>query len=157
MDTHSSPWVDSGEMYGDESPSPLLELAYEQAMMLGDDDVEKPRSLVRVALMFGSRYAESENEADLDQAILAWDHAVSLTPSDDPLRRGRLIYLGNSLLHRNELCSSTSDIDRAVLALELSVKLTPDCGEDKPGLLLNLGACLTHRFQMLGHLNDIDK
>jgi tetratricopeptide (TPR) repeat protein len=133
------------------------DIEYEQALLLHDDDPEKPDTLVLAVQLFNFRYARSKNEIDLDKAISALDHAITLTPDGHPSQGRRLAQFGLLLLRRNERVRTPSDIDRAIFALECSIMIIPEGDADRPDALNNLGVALSFRFQQTGELIDINK
>ncbi|KAJ7845301.1 CHAT domain-containing protein [Mycena leptocephala] len=85
------------------------------------------------------------------------EHAVALTPANDPHRRSRVNELANSLFHRFQYFGDLSDVTKAVSMYEDTLALTPNGHPHRSTLLSNLGNSLLLRFNQSGNFEDLHK
>ena len=133
----------------------LPDFAYEQALLLHDDDPQKSDTLLCAAHLFKSRYAQSPNKLDLDKLVSALALAITV-PHQHLIQAEQLAKLDLFSL-RNEGLPALSDIDRAIFAVESSITITPAGQGNKPACLNNLGNSFLWLFERKGVLGDVDK
>ncbi|KIM86572.1 hypothetical protein PILCRDRAFT_815805 [Piloderma croceum F 1598] len=144
----------TGETHSEAILTDFPDIAYEKSLLLHDDDPEKPEILVGVAHLFKVRYAQVQNDMDLDKAITVFNDAVALTPDGHPDQGARLLHLAGLLLWRCQHHPSSSDFDRAIFAFESSIMIT---GEHNAGPLNVIGDRYLSRFMHTRDVADIDK
>ena len=104
----------------------VLDIKFDMALQLSDDDEEKPLRLKRVGDLFYGLHNKYHKNADLDKAIAAYEAAARLTPDGHQYQAELHSQLGLSLLERFEYFGNVADIDSAIFALEGSLILTPE-------------------------------
>ena len=80
--------------------------------------LERSRPLMVVGMKLLQRFERTSSVEDLDMAITMMEHAVRLTPDDNPSRPERLRNLGIALQNRFERTGLMEDLDRAILMNE---------------------------------------
>ena len=93
---------------------------------------------------------------DLDEAIEAYQSAVTLLPQHDERRAGLLTSLANAYSDRWDSAGRREDLDAALETQEQAVALTGRGSDDWPGHLSNLGNRYLARFDAAGDIADID-
>src|ERR1700731_4612743 len=101
----------------------VLDAKCEDALLLPNEDPDKPAALLAVSIGFFHHYSRSLDETQLDKAISVLDCAMELIPDEHPLQAHCLRLLGLCLVIRDEHSPSLSDIDRAIFALEIKTIL----------------------------------
>jgi tetratricopeptide (TPR) repeat protein len=132
------------------------DFAYENSLLIDDDDPSKSIVLFEIAQMFNTRYVQAKNEIDLDKAISALDYSISLTPDGHPGQGERLKHLGVLLLSRSWFDLSSSDLDRAIFAFECSM-IAGEAEDTIPGRLNNIGNSFFSEFLRTKDLINVDK
>ena len=102
----------------------LFGAKYDMAMQLSDEDEEKPLRLKGVGDLLYKLYDESNNNANLDNAIAAYEAAVRFTPDGHRHQAELLGQLGLSLFDRFEHSGDLADSDRAICAHEQAVNIS---------------------------------
>jgi tetratricopeptide (TPR) repeat protein len=134
-----------------------LDIKYNKALKLADEDVKKPVRLTDVGDLFMEEYQESFSNDLLERAIAIYEAAIKLTPDDNEDKAELLIRLGLTLGHRFEYFGDITDIDKAISTFERSLILSPNGDADKPDRLHNLGSSFLTRFEHFGDLADGDR
>ncbi|KAJ7258706.1 TPR-like protein [Mycena rebaudengoi] len=114
---------------------------------------DKPSLLNNLGNSLLGRFERLGGLDDLNQSVLRFEAAVTLTPDGHPSKPSLLNNLGNSLLGRFERLGGLDDLNQ----FEAAVTLTPDGHPDKPSRLNNLGNSLLGRFERLGGLDDLNQ
>lgn len=99
------------------------------------------------------RFARSGNLDDLETAIRLSEEAISVTPTDHPLRTTILDRLGCYLCARFGLLGAVDDLDNAIKAATEAVNSASSDHPDRPLMWNRLSNHLTLKFM---HLNDAD-
>ncbi len=102
-----------------------------------------------------ARYEARGVRADADASLAFYEHAVSLTPEDDPLTAGLLSNLGNALMTAYEVDDRSEDMGRAIGAYEKALEKATT-SEQKAGCAANLAAALRARHERSGELADLE-
>ena len=102
----------------------LFDVKYDMAMHLSDENEEKPLRLKGVGGLLYELYDESNNNANLDRAIAAYEAAVRLTPDGHQHQAELLGQLGLSLFDRFEHSGDLADSDRAICAHKQAVNIS---------------------------------
>ncbi|KAF5311216.1 hypothetical protein D9611_013045 [Ephemerocybe angulata] len=114
------------------------------------------RRLNKLGTLLYSRFKQTGEFTDLDEAIEREERSVELTPEGDSETPVRLNSLGIFLCSRFDSTEDISDIDEAVSMMQRSVTLTPDGHPDMPERLQGLGTSLWLRFKRIGHIEDLN-
>jgi tetratricopeptide (TPR) repeat protein len=147
----------SGQMMANEDLARMgVDVKYEGALHLSDDNSEKPLRLIRAADLFLGLYQQSHQTSDLDKAVVAYETAIRLTPDGHQCQAKLHGDLGIALFHRIEYASDIVDIENAIFAFQCSIMLTPDTDADKPSRLNNLRNCYMYHFKHSKDLVDVD-
>ncbi len=116
---------------------------------------EDSGDLSNLANALRARYEAHGVRADAEVALALYEHAVSLTPEDDPLTAGLLSNLGNALMTAYEVDDRSEDLDRAIGAYEQALEGTSS-SEQRADCAANLAAALRARHERSGELADLE-
>lgn len=114
-----------------------------------------PRHLSNLAAALGRRHDRARDRADLDEAIVLLEKALSLTPTDSSDRTGYLGNLSGALMARSLGGGKPDDLERAIVAARKAVELTPTNSPHQTGYLNNLGLALKERYERTGNFDDL--
>ncbi|KIM91242.1 hypothetical protein PILCRDRAFT_1420 [Piloderma croceum F 1598] len=149
-------FINSRSMEPDPAKPKRLDIKYNKALQLADENVKKPMRPTDVGDLF-MECQESFSHDLLERAIAAYEAAVKPTPDDNEDKAELLIRLGLTLGHRFEYFGDIADIGKAICTFERSLVLTPNGDADKPDRLHNLGSSFLTRFEHFGDLADGDR
>ena len=134
-----------------------MDIKYNKALQLADDNEAKPQRLMYVGHLLGLQYLLCRSNTALDKAIVAFEAADRIAPDDPEFQAKLHNSLGQALTFRFEYSGRTPDIDRAIVAFEHSLMLTPDDDVEKPDRLKDLGESYCSRFECSSDIADIDR
>ncbi|KAJ7217603.1 TPR-like protein [Mycena rebaudengoi] len=118
---------------------------------------DRPSRLSNVGNSLLRRFERLGGLDDINQSVLRFEAAITLTPDGHLDKPSRLHNLGHSLLGCFERLGGLDDLNQSVLRLEAAVTLTPDGHPDKASLLNTLASSLLSRFERLGGLHDLNQ
>jgi hypothetical protein len=111
-------------------PQSVLNIEFEQALLLPKNHPKKSISLLLVGNRFRTCYKQSGDEKDLNQAISAFEVAITHLPDRHELQGMGLQLLGSSLWLCHRQSPSSADVDRAIFMLQLSTIVSEEGNTD---------------------------
>jgi hypothetical protein len=111
----------SGQVTEFDSIRIFIDVKYEHALHLSDENTEKPLRLMRVGYLLRALHQQSERNVDLDKAIAAYGAAIRFMPDGHECRADLHSQLGLALLYRIEYSRDITDIEDAIYNFECSL------------------------------------
>ncbi|MEU2042684.1 CHAT domain-containing protein [Nocardia niwae] len=121
------------------------------------DDLNWVRTLSNCGVTYRMRYERDGVSADLEQAIVLGERAVSAAPPDHPHRPAMLSNLGLAYQVRYERGGAESDLDRAVELGEQALAAAAADDPERGAMLSNLAIACRMRFGSRGTPADLDR
>jgi tetratricopeptide (TPR) repeat protein len=121
------------------------------------DHPHRAGRLANLAVALQTRFARTQNTADLTEAIDIGEQAVAATTVADPDRAGYLSNLAISLRRRYRQTEDLADLTRLVDVAKQAVAATPEAAPEWAGRQSDLGEALRVRFQRTGVLADLEQ
>ncbi|RLK61926.1 CHAT domain-containing protein [Actinokineospora cianjurensis] len=134
----------------------IIEVGYEAAGSVPQDDPERFRLLSLLAIAHHARFQYTGESYELDRAIDAGANAVANTDEDHSELAGRLSNLGIALRARYERTGDVEDLETAIDVTRRAVHATPTDHPDLPRHLSNLGIALRARYERTGDVEDLE-
>jgi tetratricopeptide (TPR) repeat protein len=116
---------------------------------------EQAGALTNAAMLLWSRYRQSGDPRDLEEAVRVGRDAVAATPDGDPQRAGRRSNLAVALLARFARAGSEKDLNEAIGTLRDAVRDSQEKRPDRATILANLGTALESRYARAGQPADL--
>jgi tetratricopeptide (TPR) repeat protein len=108
-------------------------------------------------LLARAGFEDTEESADLDEAISLYQMAVAATPADHQERMSRLNNLGTALHSRFQRTGRSADLEEAIGLLQQATAAAPGADPHPPGRLSNLGFALLDRFRRSRQASDLNQ
>ncbi|MFJ4653611.1 CHAT domain-containing protein [Nocardia sp. NPDC088792] len=104
-----------------------------------------------------TRFGQTGEPADLDEAAVMGRKALDASPIGHPARATYLSNLGDTLRVRFELRGTLTDLDEAIRVGREAVDLTAAGNPDRAAYQTNLVGALQRRFERAGASEDLDE
>lgn len=127
-----------------------------ETLTLPKDHPMRPTVLNNLGISYSHRATRIDSIDDLDEAIIVWDDAVSLTPHDHPDRTVRVINLSSALTSRFEWCKDPKDLERSIELIIEAIQTIPMDHPDEAWCLLHFGVAMKRRFELTTSMEDLD-
>ncbi|KAI0083201.1 CHAT domain-containing protein, partial [Irpex rosettiformis] len=108
---------------------------------------DKPARLNNLGTKLHTRFEQSGNQDDLDQAITHYTTALTLTPEGHHEKPSQLRSLSHSLEERFKQVGNVLDLEEAIKCNTRSVELTPENHAQRAQNLRSLGVTLVTRLR----------
>ncbi|KZP19143.1 hypothetical protein FIBSPDRAFT_828515 [Athelia psychrophila] len=109
------------------------------------------------AIKLCTRFQQSGQMADLEQAIIHQQDALELHPPGNPNRPTSLNNLAGSLSTRFEQLGQMADLEQAIIYQRDALELRPPGHPNHSTSLNNLANSLLTRFEQLGQMADLEQ
>ncbi|KAG1825312.1 CHAT domain-containing protein [Suillus variegatus] len=103
-----------------------------------------------------ARYRRTQNNADLDQSIDHFEHALDICPMDHPCRPAALFNLATAKFVSCQVNKTRPDLDIPINLFQDALHLRPTGHLDRPITQFHLAIALLSRFTKRGFQTDAD-
>ncbi|KAL2192307.1 CHAT domain-containing protein [Corynascus similis CBS 632.67] len=110
-----------------------------------------------LGIMLESRYRQTGEMADMEEAIRVTGQAVGLALHDHPHRATCLNSFGGMLQNRYQRTGEMADLEEAIEMTRKAVESTPHDHPHRAFYLYNLGTMLGNRYERTGGIADLEE
>ncbi|PPQ74135.1 hypothetical protein CVT26_007178, partial [Gymnopilus dilepis] len=132
-------------------PSMVLKLS----SLVPDDNPVKADGLNAIGAKLQEKFATTQDKADIDEAINAYEKALRLLSADDARFLVFQHDAGMAYDDRFLRFGNIGDINMAIERLQISLTMLPKGDEKLPAVQNNLGSCFAERFAHTGNMDDL--